>query len=163
MGSGLFDTAFRSLREIKNGLPNAVKNILKETEDEIIKLNTERQLFLGLNNKGQKIKPSYKNKRYSKSKNLKNPLSGYGNPDLSLSGKKDTPNSFYSEFLVIFEDNGEFNLLSSKTTKKGFDLAGHLESNYDNIYGLTPDHEGFYNFEILLPKLQTWAISKLKI
>lgn len=148
--SGLLDLAFSNIEMIERELPNQALIILAKTQELVVKLNTEDQLQKGLNAKGEKITPNYRNTRYAKAKNSRNALPGLGTPDLNLTGR------FQKNFYVIKKGKG-FDLFSSD--KK----ASMLGEKYGDIFGLTPDNEGYYNLEILLPRLIEWMLSVLKV
>ena len=138
------------LDKVEKGVEDEAYRIVAQEQKRIIELNTEKQLFLGLGNKGQKLKPNYSRVRYARAKNQLNPLAGLGTPDLKVKG------DFYKEFF-----------LTAKNRQVEFDssvkYAKHLEKRYADIYGLMPANAKILNDEILFPKLAKWLIKTLKI
>lgn len=147
----VLDKYYRQIDEIDKGLEQEAYKILAEVQEIITKLNTD-QLLEGKTPKGQKLEPEYSRERYKRVKNKLNPLPGYGTPDLKLKG------DFHSEFYLTAK-NQEFELHSSDF-KTPF-----LEKKYgkDNIFGLTVQNNKIVNYEILLPRLLEWVLSKIKI
>ena len=101
-----------------------VENVYEETKEPLADLNAV-QLLQGLSAKGKNLK-SYANAEYAAYKNQLNPLPGYGNPDLRLTG------AFYRGIYSAF-NNGqlEINSTDSKTAD--------LQKKYgeDNMFGLS--------------------------
>lgn len=88
------------------------------------------QLKKGQTAKGTKFKP-YASDVYAMMKNRMNPLAGYGNPDLFLTGK------FASEIkLVVNLKEGDMGSTDEKTAR----LEGMYGS--DNIFGLNDESLG---------------------
>lgn len=142
---------YAQLDAIENGLEQEAYRILADVQDIITNLNTEGQLKLGIDSKGQKLKPKYSRVRYARAKNSVNPLPGLGTPDLKLTG------SFYSNFYLTAK-NKEFELFSSD------DKADKLQAKYGkDIFGLTVENNKIVNYEILLPRLLEWVLNQIKI
>lgn len=139
------------LAAIDSGLEQEAYRILANVQDQVTELN-KAQLKQGLTPLGQKLSPKYRNIRYARAKNTVNPLPGFGTPDLKFTGR------FQSNFYLT-ASNKKFDIFSSdaKTDK--------LIAKYgkENIFGLTIENNEIVNYEILLPKLMTWVLSKLKI
>lgn len=142
---------YNQLDEIEKGLEQEAYKILAEVQDQITALNTG-QLLKGLTPQGQRLTPKYSRVRYARAKNQANPLPGLGTPDLKLTGK------FHSEFYLTAK-NKEFSLYSSDFKEE------FLVKRYgkENIFGLTVENNKIVNYEILLPKLLEWVLSKIKI
>lgn len=147
----VLDKYYRQIDTIDKGLEQEAYKILVEAEEIITALNTG-QLYEGKTPKGQKLTPKYSRVRYARAKNELNPLPGFGTPDLKVTG------DFYSEFYLTAK-NQEFELHSSDF-KTGF-----LEKKYgkENIFGLTVQNNKIVNYEIVLPRLMEWVLSKIKI
>ena len=112
-----------------------IEATIEETAADYIRLNTEEQLFKGIDANGAQLQPLYKSKSYAKKKNEMNATPGYGVPDLKLTG------SFYkSQKLAV---NGDQINLDSDV-----DHAQYLEKNYgaEKIYGLDDENQETYNF-----------------
>lgn len=152
MSSGLLDTGFESIEYARNNIQDQALKILREIDEIVIGLNTEKQLFEGINSLGQKLKPSYRNERYKRAKNSVNPLPGLGTPDLKLTG------GFYKDFYLIARDDGTFTTFSSN------EKADKLKSKYgDSIFGLTKENEEKINLDELLPRLEKWLLKVIRI
>lgn len=104
-----------------------IKVILEETvkeESDNIKSLIHVQLKQGYRGDGQLISPQY-SKAYEKKK-------GRSVPDLKVSGQ------FWSDITPNYDD-GIINVSADTRTRKGFELAEHLEKRYTSkIYELTP-------------------------
>ena len=145
--SGILDVAFISASQIRRNAQSQAFKILKENEKGIINLNTQGQLFLGVDSNGNRLKP------YTPYTIAIKKEKGQPSDRTTL---KDT-GSFYSDFF-LFSNGKDFDLFSSniKTEK--------LTEKYGkDIFGLTPDNEHFVNFEIVLPHLIEWMISQLRL
>lgn len=101
---------------------SVIDNSLKETMPAFEEVQ-KKQLTAGLNNKGGKIAPKYKNRKYAIAKAAQNPLAGLGTPDLRLTG------AFYAG-LDAEVGNGVIDIISKD--EKG----PALESKYPDIFGL---------------------------
>lgn len=103
---------------------------IEETKDEIIERQKE-QLRYGLNSKGEKI-GKYKNPAYARKKSSMNPLAGFGNVDLKLTGA-------FVGGIKVDVGNEVF------TTESLDSKAEGLEAKYGNdILGLDEDHKKGY-------------------
>lgn len=152
MASGLLDTGFESIKYVRDNIEGEAYRILAEIQNIVIELNTNEQLFKGIDSKGQKLKPKYSRVRYARAKNTVNPLPGYGTPDLKLTG------DFYRDFYLKAEPERKFSLFSSD------EKAPKLQEKYgEDIFGLTADNEHKINFEEVLPRLIEWMLSNMKI
>lgn len=89
----------------------------------LVQLNKD-QLIAGLTSLGTKIQPEYSNARYAERKSSRNPLPGYGTPDLLDEGE------FYRGMDAIVEGDDWF--ITSDDEKTPF-----LVAKYDDIFGLT--------------------------
>ena len=116
-------------------LKEAIDQAITETAAAYIWLNTEEQLFKGLDTEGNQLTPLYKSPSYARKKNQLNPAPGLGVPDLKLSG------SFYQKQKLTVQ--GDTLQLDSDV-----DHAQYLEKNYgaDMIYGLNDQNQEEYNF-----------------
>lgn len=119
-----------------------IVKIFQRTSPEIVRLNTQEQLFkLGEDNLGIKL-PAYKSKVYAAEKVFKNPGLPFGQPDLKLTG------AFYSGFKVDVGYTGVFTVDSSDSK------ASKLEAKYGvNIYGLNKANKIKYGKDTVYPEL----------
>ncbi len=101
-----------------------VEDVYDQTKEPLADLNAV-QLLNGLSAKGKNLK-SYRSAEYATEKNRINPLPGYGNPDLRLTG------AFYRG---IYASNQGGSLTITSTDSKTADL----EKKYGelNIFGLS--------------------------
>lgn len=101
-----------------------VEEVYEQTKEPLADLNAV-QLLQGLSAKGRNLK-SYASPLYAEMKNRMNPLPGYGNPDLRLTG------AFYRG---IYASNQSGSLSITSTDSKTPDL----EKKYGelNIFGLS--------------------------
>lgn len=120
---------------LKNFNLNAtITACIEQTKDDYIELNTQQQLFKGLDATGNEMAPLYKSPYYAKKKNQMNPIPGLGVPDLKVTG------SFYQKMNIEVESDS-FKISSD------VDYAQYLEKNYEDekIYGLTEENQEEYN------------------
>lgn len=113
---------------------------LNETKDEFKAIN-KSQLKSGFIKTGEKLKPSYRSKKYALAKNEMNPLPGLGNPDLFLTG------AFY-EGIDVEVGKDVFDIISKD--EKG----PELENKYKDIFGLGGTFKSEYTKEKLAPALK---------
>lgn len=109
---------------------DVIDNSLKETMPAFEREQKE-QLTSGLNNKGNKIAPKYRSKKYAAGKASLNPLPGLGTPDLKRTG------AFYAG-IDAEVGNGVIDIISKD--EKG----PALESKYPNIFGLGSSYKKEY-------------------
>ena len=108
---------------------------VKETESEYLDLQTNKQMFYGIDSTGGSISPSYVNNYYSRKKNRMNSLPGYGTPDLKVSG------ALYNETKFLKVDESEIQISSEVS------YAKYVERRYGSeIYGLSPKNRAQYAF-----------------
>jgi hypothetical protein len=104
---------------------------IESTSADFARLNTA-QMYQGLDSKGARISPGYRNPSYSRKKNLMNPTPGLGVPDLKLTG------AFYRGLSIKVQD-------ADIIIDSDVDYAKYLEANYTNIfYGLDEDSKRIY-------------------
>jgi hypothetical protein len=101
-----------------------VEDVYEETKEPLADLNAV-QLLQGLSAKGKNLK-SYANDEYAALKNRMNPLPGYGNPDLRLTG------AFYRGIYSSIQ-GGSLSITSSDSK------TADLEKKYGelNMFGLS--------------------------
>lgn len=120
---------------------------LEQSQYEWLALN-RGQLHDGQDNTGALQSPLYKLEGYAEYKNQLNPVPGLGVPDFFVSG-------------------GYYNSIRVKVTPSGIEtysdseLAPKLESRWTRNYGLDPENLGYYNNEIIRPKLILCVKDKL--
>lgn len=125
------------------------RTAISDTADEMI-LAQQQQMLHGLDAKGEKI-GEYKNPLYAEAKHRFNPLAGFGNVDLRLTG------SFYAEQYVLVKTD-EFVMDSSD------EKADALTKKYgDDIFGLSPDYEAEYIDNYLEPVLIDNVSKKIEL
>jgi hypothetical protein len=113
------------------------KSAIGRTSEFIADLNVE-QLEKGLTSEGKRL-PRYRNKTYARFKNAINPLPGFGNPDLILTGA-------FTKSFKIDVGSEDLEVVSN-------DIHDLSERYGEDIYGLSDDNQEFYNQEIFLPEL----------
>jgi len=131
-------TLIKNIKKVKKlGFENLVQEAVKESDDMIIALNTDDQLYnKGINNDGSKVEPAYTRTTVSIKKKK-------GQPSNRVT-LKDT-GDFHDSFKVK-ASRGEVEIYA--TDKK----AAKLEKKYgDKIYGLTSENRDKYSSEILYP------------
>lgn len=111
---------------------------IEETKDVIVDLNLE-QLHKGYRSDGTRL-PNYKNSAYAEFKHQKNPLPGFGIPDLKLTG------AFYQGWKI--ELSGEKITITS-TDEKTDKLFNRFASKQANIFGLSLPYKREYLNESL--------------
>jgi hypothetical protein len=136
------------LRRVQSlDLKDKVPELVQQTSYEIVRLN-QLQLYSGFDSKGEKIDRKYKNKAYAVKKQQQNPLPGFLNPDLNLTG------AFYQGFAVVVE-NYNYKIDSSDEKDQKLILAYG-----EDIFGLTGKNKGDYANDILFAALKEYIISK---
>lgn len=124
---------FRGIaKRVKSQLPE----IINDSKFEIIELN-KSQLSYGIDSKGNKLEPEYRNPYYSKKKFSMNSNAGFGTPDLKFTGR------FYYGFdVVVGYRHFEVDSSNSKTAS--------LVKKYGKfIFGLTQQNKKIYATETL--------------
>lgn len=119
-------TTFTDLHQTisKFNAEKVVETVYEQTKESLADLNAV-QLLQGQSAKGKNLK-SYANAEYAAYKNQLNPLPGYGNPDLKLTG------AFYQGIRAEFQGGRlEITSTDSKTAS--------LQKKYsdDNMFGLS--------------------------
>lgn len=128
-------------------LREKLPEIIQETAPEMILLNT-LQLLHGQDSKGDTLRPEYRNVYYSRKKNARNPLPGYGVPDLRDTG------DFYKDFTLDVDEKSY--TLSSNDWKSVI-----LTEKYGpHIFGLMTENKEKYISETLRPKIQKYITGK---
>ncbi len=131
------------------GLRDAVPAIIREHSAELVDYNLE-QLKHGKTTNETAIDPMYTSKEYADYKSSRNPIPGYGVPDLNYTG------GFYSGFFVkvsktVFE-------LGSTDEKSDF-LEGKYSKN-GGIFGLTNENKTNYAKDVIAPALFSYIKEK---
>ena len=123
---------FAILNKLRSIDINAELNkILKSLESQIITMNTDDQLFdKGITIKSVKIKPLYAASTI-KTKKRK------GQPTNRVTTRDTGP--YHRSFKVAF-GRDEFELIAFFEIQRGFELAGHLETRYGELEGLTDEN-----------------------
>jgi len=112
------------------------KSAIGRTSDVIAELNVE-QLEAGFTSEGKRLR-KYRNRNYAMFKNAINPLPGFGNPDLILTG------SFTKSFQIDVGSD-DIEVVSD-------DIHNLAERYGEDIFGLSDDNQEFYNEEIFFPE-----------
>lgn len=148
MESGLLTSAFASIEKVKQGLEAQAFIILAENAKGAKHLLLENQLYLGIDGTGERLQ-DYTPYTVEVKKSMGQP---YDRTTLKDTG------DFYKDTYLYMKPDAYFGFDSSneKTPK--------LKKKYgDEILKLTPENEFFLNMEIVLPLLQQWILTKLKI
>lgn len=103
---------------------------LYDTKDQYLAIQKD-QLYTGVDSRGSHLL-TYKNKYYARKKNEMNPIPGYGNPDLRLTG------AFYnamkadvnSEGLTVYSTDQKAGMLEAKYGKSIFTLFEEWRDDY---------------------------------
>jgi hypothetical protein len=138
---------YRRYELLMNNLKSIAENSVDETKPDYIESQKD-QLIQGSNSSGGTFR-KYRNAVYAKRKNQMNPLPGYGNPDLKLTG------DFYSGIYAKVE--GGKIVIGSNDSK-----AQALEANYKNVFGLNSQEMEDYLYNKLKPAYHKNIIDFLK-
>ena len=130
-------------------LREAVPEIIRGHSAEIVDYNLE-QLKRGKSTNDDSIDPAYTSKEYADYKNSRNPMPGYGVPDLNFMG------GFYSGFFVKVSKN-IFELGS--TDEKSDFLEGKYSKN-GGIFGLTDENKTNFAKDVVGPALFSYIKEK---
>lgn len=115
--------------------------VIAETQNEIADLQRE-QLMSGETKTSQKIKPKYRNPYYAKKKADRNPLAGYGTPDLKNTGE------FHAGIFVKLVGDEAYEI-TSKDSK-----TSDLVAKYGpEIFGMNNESKTEYNTKTMQPML----------
>lgn len=105
--------------------------ILKQLEPQIVAMNTDDQLFgKGITIKGAKIVPKYAESTIKRKRRLGQPTDRVTTRDKG---------GYHKSFKVVYGQR-EFFIDAEVETSRGFDLAGHLETHYNGLQGLTEEN-----------------------
>lgn len=119
---------------------NVAVESLDSTSETIADLNRQ-QLFEGKNAKGGQV-GQYRNELYAEEKHRMNPVPGFGNVDLKLTG------AFQSRITTnVFGET----VITQSTDEKADELARKYG---DDIYGLNPTFKARYQVETLGPEFR---------
>ncbi len=119
-----------NLEEIVNNLNPILAESVSNTDSALLDVHAD-QLKHGKSGSGERI-GKYKNKQYRRKKFDMNPLAGYGNVDLKLTGE------FQRERrVVVFSDSYAITSLDSKTDQL-------VEKYGDIIFNLSPVYQKQY-------------------
>lgn len=129
--------------EAKNGIEYASERIVKELTAKIIELNTDGQLFQGLNTKGQIIG------RYSKATETQFGGAEKGKYAGDPYNFEDTGDLFKAFSLNY--GGGRLDIFS--TDSKVPELKKKYEKGGGKLFGLTIDNQHKLNYEMMKPKL----------
>lgn len=131
----------------KLSIKQTVEDGLEATKEELIKLQ-RLQMLKGERSDGKKI-GKYKNDRYAAKKAAQNPLAGFGNIDLKLTG--DT-------HAAIFADVRENSVVIDSADMKTLFL---VERFGESIFGLKPENASEYSLNYLGPDVTKRIVKKL--
>ena len=149
---GTIKEIYNKVNKVKQYLPDQVETIVAQLAEKILELNTEGQLFQGIDNRGDNIgvyKPiteqmsrGITGKGYPK--NAGDPFNMYASGEL------------FKSIDAIFKNNQlEF---YSKIPNHPF-LMKYPDPL--SLLGLTPEHQHELNYEMILPKLRQWVIKAM--
>jgi hypothetical protein len=137
----------QTFRSLANNAGKIAETSIEENTGDYVAAQKD-QLLHGVNAAGGTFR-KYRNAAYAKKKNLLNPLAGYNNPDLKLTGK------FYDGIFAKV-NNG---ILSVGSTDSKSQL---LESEYKNVFGLNPQEMEDFIYGRIKPSLIKNILSQLK-
>lgn len=123
--------------------------IIEDHSDVLTDLNKD-QLKRGTDSIGEKIHPMYGSIIYSIEKNNKNPLAGFGTPDLNLTG------AFYRGFYLLL--NGMSFKIDSNDSK-----TGSLKDKYGDIFGLSDSSLSTYTKNYFFEEFKSFIEKTLKL
>lgn len=127
----------------KLDLNRELSNAIQDSYSSAVALNKGQLFNRGEDSEGNKLK--YNSTFYALDKNKSNPLPGFGNADLFVTG------AFYNGFYAQVKGNKSviFGSTDPKTSK--------LEDRFGKkIFGLTKDNRKVFAVEILRPKLEQY-------
>jgi len=129
-------TVLKKYQNVRSNVDAIAEKSIEDTKEQLLDFNTE-QLFKGLTSMEGNFQ-QYASPIYADLKASRNPLPGYGNPDLFLTG------AFYRGFQA--EVSGGLIKIYSTDAK-----AESLEKKYgkDYIYGLSEGYRQEYINEVL--------------
>lgn len=124
----------------KLDVKRAAISIVAERKEDIIDKNRE-QLMDGFNKEKKRLK-KYASTQYAARKNRRNPVPGYGNPDLYDTG------SFQQAMKLNIQSTNLYEITSTDSK------TPDLKKKYGNeIFGLTTDSKDDVKYEIINPGL----------
>ena len=129
-------------------LPDQIETIVNQLADKIIELNTEGQLFIGVDNEGNEIG------RYSSlTEQMTQGVTGKGYPKRAgeLFNLYDT-GSLFESIDAIFKDNN----LEFFTTQPNHPFFQKDPIQALKLMGLTPENQHKLNYEMIKPLLIKW-------
>ena len=138
-----------------NQLPAQVETIVNQLAKKILELNTEEQLFKGVDNEGKEIG------RYSRAtEEITQGISGKGYPKRAgeLFNLYDSGNLFKS-IDAIFKDNQ----LDFFTTQPNHPFFQKNPAQALKLMGLTEENQHKLNYEMIKPLLVKWIRKSLKL
>lgn len=149
---GTIKEVYDKVNRVRQYLPDQVDTIVAQLADKILELNTEGQLFKGIDNRGdnigvykpltQELSQGITGKGYPK--NAGDPFNMYASGEL------------FRSIDAIFKNNElEF---YSKLPNHPFLLK---YPDPLSLLGLTPEHQHELNYEMILPKLRQWVIQAM--
>lgn len=138
-----------------NRLPDQVETIVNQLSDKILELNTEGQLFKGVDNEGNNIG------RYKRAtEQITQGISGKGYPKKAgESFNLYATGSLFKSIDAIFKDNQ----LDFFTTQPNHPFFQKNPRQALKLMGLTPENQHKLNYEMIKPLLVQWIKKSLKL
>lgn len=127
-------------------LRSEVPNIIKRDSADIILLN-QTQLLHGEDSRTRNFK-DYASDSYAKKKYARNPLAGFGIPDLRDTGE------FYNDFYL------EVTTATFEIDSKNFKTTGLMKKYGFELFGLTKENKKVYATGVFYTKLQKYVSLK---
>lgn len=129
----------------KEGIQPQMPRIIDALKEEILDLNREGQLSLGLSSEGKLIGT------YSRATEMITTQQALSGHDVRIKREGDPfdflqTGDFFKEFTLHFGDNG-IEIFSTDWK------AGDLEARYPHLYGLTKENQHTLNYELIKPEL----------
>lgn len=144
------------LIEVQSNLIEDAGDIIEQNQQEYLKLVKE-QLLAGEDVAYNKIIPDYKQEKYATIKERRNPLPGFGTPDLYYTGAM-------FEAMRIARDANQLTIISD------VDYFESLQKKYDSgllgnapVFGLNEDNKDIFRQTILYPLLRQRINARLSI
>ena len=139
----------------KSRLPDQIETIVNQLSDKILELNTEGQLFEGVDNEGNEIG------KYSRAtQDITQGVTGKGYPknagepfNLYATGK------LFKSIDAIFKDNR----IEFFTTEPYHPFFQKDPIRALKLIGLTPENQHKLNYEMIKPLLVKWIRASLKL
>ncbi|KQC33965.1 hypothetical protein AAU57_11970 [Nonlabens sp. YIK11] len=145
MGTTIRDL-YESVSRAHEQLPSEVERIIERLSDKIIELNTERQMFEGVDNEGKDLgvyKPL--------TEELSQGISGKGYPKRAGDPFNTYATGELWKSIDILFNNGNLRFFTNKPNHPFLQ-----KKNAKDLLGLTKDNQYELNYELLKPRILEW-------